>query len=71
MTLKPLANAVTPQQLEAMGGMMAKFAEYAPHFKGPITPAESVRAVRSVWEKATVEENGGDFISHYGNKQWL
>ncbi|KAK7913841.1 hypothetical protein PG985_011544 [Apiospora marii] len=62
---------LTPHQMEAMGGMMKKFAEYAPNFTGPITPEESVRAVRSVWEKATVEENGGDFISHYGNKQWL
>ncbi|KAK8073098.1 short chain dehydrogenase [Apiospora saccharicola] len=61
----------TPKQLEGVGGMMKKFAEYAPHWTGPITPEESVRAVRSVWEKATVEENGGDFISHYGNKQWL
>ncbi|KAK8133319.1 hypothetical protein PG999_001492 [Apiospora kogelbergensis] len=64
------ANA-TEDQLKSMGGMMQKFVEYAPHFAGPITPEESVRAVRSVWEKATVQENGGDFISHYGTKQWL
>ncbi|KAK8075821.1 hypothetical protein PG997_010484 [Apiospora hydei] len=62
---------LTPHQTASMGGMMQKFAEYAPHFTGPMTPAESARAVRSVWEKATVQENAGDFISHLGNKQWL
>ncbi|KAK7999305.1 hypothetical protein PG990_011905 [Apiospora arundinis] len=61
----------TPEQMQSIGAMMQKFAEYAPHFAGPMTPEESVRAVRSVWEKATVQENGGDFISHLGNKQWL
>jgi hypothetical protein len=50
----------------------AKFQKAAPHWKGPITPEESVKAVLSVIEKASVE--GGDvgaFVSHYGNKQWL
>ncbi|KAK8064404.1 short chain dehydrogenase (AtsC) [Apiospora phragmitis] len=62
---------LTPDQVAAMQGMVQKFAQYAPRFTGPITPEESVRAMRSVWEKATVEENAGDFISHKGNKQWL
>jgi hypothetical protein len=49
-----------------------KLASYAPHFKGPITPEESVKAVRSVWEKASIENgHAGAFISHLGNKQWV
>lgn len=52
--------------------MVAKFAEYAPDFKGPITPEASVEAVRSVISNASIEKgNGGEFLSHYGNKQWL
>lgn len=55
-----------------MGGLMQKFADYAPHFKGPDTPEQSVTAVRSVIDNASIEKgNGGDFLSHYGNKQWL
>ncbi|XXG99622.1 hypothetical protein Hte_005963 [Hypoxylon texense] len=62
----------TPEQLQALGGGLAKFAEYAPNFKGPDTPEASTQAVRSVWEKASVENgDGGAFLSHFGNKQWL
>lgn len=51
---------------------MAKFVEYAPHFKGADTPEQSVAALRSVIANVSVEKgNGGDFLSHYGNKQWL
>ena len=51
---------------------MGKLVTYAPHFKGPISPEESVRHVRSVWEKASIEGGfGGAFVSHLGNKQWV
>ncbi|KAK5654588.1 hypothetical protein OQA88_7217 [Cercophora sp. LCS_1] len=63
---------LTEEQKQKVGGMVQKFAAYAPHFKGPITPEESVAAVRSVIENASVEKgNGGEFLSHLGNKQWL
>ncbi|KAI1125560.1 hypothetical protein F5Y10DRAFT_227570 [Nemania abortiva] len=62
----------TPEQLQAAAGLMGKFREYAPHFTGPGSPADAVKAVISVWEKASVENgDGGSFVSHYGNKQWL
>lgn len=62
----------TPENLQGLGGLMAKFAEYAPHFKGPDTPEQAVTALRSVISNASIEKgNGGDFLSHYGNKQWL
>ncbi|KAI0410822.1 NAD(P)-binding protein [Xylaria grammica] len=62
----------TPEQRSRLEGMLAKFGEYAPGFKGPITPAESVKAVLSVVENASVAKgDGGQFLSHFGNKQWL
>ena len=52
--------------------MIPKFAAYAPHFKGPITAEESVKAMMVVVERASVKGgDGGAFISHLGNKQWL
>lgn len=51
---------------------MQKFSEYAPDFKGPATPEEAVTALSSVISNASIEKgNGGDFLSHFGNKQWL
>ena len=55
-----------------MQGFVGKLLAYAPHFKGPISPEESVRHVRSTWEKASIEGGfGGAFVSHFGNKQWV
>lgn len=52
--------------------MPMKFAKYAPHFTGPITPAESVEKCLDVLEKTSVENgDSGAFVSHLGNKQWL
>lgn len=52
--------------------MGAKFAAYAPHWTGPLSPEDSVKAVMSVVEKASVEAgDGGSFLSHKGNKEWL
>jgi hypothetical protein len=52
--------------------MISKFAAYAPHFKGPMSAEDSVKAVLGVVEKASLEGGyGGAFISHLGNKQWL
>ena len=52
--------------------MMGKFAKYAPSFKGPISPQESVEKVLAVIEKASVANgDGGSFVSHFGNKQWI
>ncbi|RWA05542.1 hypothetical protein EKO27_g9556 [Xylaria grammica] len=62
----------TPEQRARLEGMLAKFGEYAPGFKGPITPTESVKAVLSVVENASIAKgDGGRFLSHFGNKQWL
>lgn len=58
--------------MQGLGGMMGKFVEYAPHFKGPDTPENSVMAMRKVIEDVSIEKgHGGDFLSHLGNKKWL
>ncbi|GIZ44679.1 hypothetical protein CKM354_000787000 [Cercospora kikuchii] len=62
---------LTEEQKKVIGGMMAQFAEVAPHWKGPITAEESVTKQLEVIQRATVEEFGGAFVSHYGNQQWL
>ncbi|KAL4976426.1 hypothetical protein BDW66DRAFT_134948 [Aspergillus desertorum] len=62
----------TPEQLAEAGKMMQQFATYAPAFKGPISPAESVGFLLDVIERAHVDRGyAGGFLSHYGNKQWL
>lgn len=50
----------------------AKFAAYAPHFKAPIQPDESVKMLLDLLRNSSIEKgDGGSFISHLGNKQWL
>jgi NAD(P)-dependent dehydrogenase (short-subunit alcohol dehydrogenase family) len=64
--------ALSEKELQSVMGLQGKFANYAPHFKGPITPEESVKAILSVIDKSSIENgDGGAFISHLGSKQWL
>lgn len=52
--------------------MGEKFKGFAPDFKGPILPDESVRAVLAVMGKANLKDGyGGAFLSHKGDKEWL
>lgn len=52
--------------------MMAKFAEYAPYFTGPITAEASIKAMLSVIDNVSIAAgNSGAFLSHLGNKTWL
>ena len=49
-----------------------KFVAYAPHFTKPLTPEESITAVvKVIGEKSLENGDGGSFVSHLGNKQWL
>ncbi|KAF5624143.1 protoporphyrinogen oxidase [Fusarium sp. NRRL 25303] len=62
----------TEEQIQGVRDMVAAFKGYAPHWEGAISPEESATAVLSVIKKASIEAgNGGSFVSHYGNKQWL
>jgi NAD(P)-dependent dehydrogenase (short-subunit alcohol dehydrogenase family) len=61
----------TQEDVEGFKVIGEKFAKYAPHFKGSLSPEESVKMQMEVLEKATVKTHGGAFVSHLGNKQWL
>ncbi|KAK2800358.1 hypothetical protein FQN50_008174 [Emmonsiellopsis sp. PD_5] len=62
----------SPEDADKVGTLAGKFAAYAPHFTGPLTPAESVAAVMSVSQKASIANgDGGAFVSHTGTKSWL
>lgn len=51
--------------------MIASFISYAPNMKKN-TSEEAVDAVWSVAENSSLEKgDGGSFLSHKGNKQWL
>lgn len=64
--------SATPEQKARLDAMLAKFSVYSPDFAGPITPTESVKAVLSVIENASLAKgDGGRFLSHFGNRQWL
>ncbi|KAG9258880.1 uncharacterized protein F5Z01DRAFT_641671 [Emericellopsis atlantica] len=63
---------LTEEQAAAFGATAQKFMAYAPDWKGPITPEESIRAMLNVIDKASIENgDAGEFLSHWGNKQWL
>ncbi|KAF7347322.1 NAD(P)-binding protein [Mycena venus] len=59
-----------PEAVEELKMLMEGAATFAPHFKGPITPEESVRMQLEVINRWTVEGTGA-FVSQFGNKQWL
>jgi NAD(P)-dependent dehydrogenase (short-subunit alcohol dehydrogenase family) len=66
-----LARASDEEKAKFMK-MGTKFASYAPHFKGPVTPDVSVKQVLEVVEKASIDCGyAGAFISHLGTKQWI
>ncbi|KAJ6541773.1 hypothetical protein B0H19DRAFT_1212873 [Mycena capillaripes] len=67
------AGAISPPSagaLEEKKKLSQSIPKVAPHFKGPITPEESVRMQLEVINRWTVEDTGA-FVSHFGNKQWL
>ncbi|EXJ62282.1 hypothetical protein A1O7_02715 [Cladophialophora yegresii CBS 114405] len=43
----------------------------APGWGGPMTPMEAATACFKVIHSFSAEENGGSFVSHHGNQQWL
>ncbi|KZW00563.1 NAD(P)-binding protein [Exidia glandulosa HHB12029] len=63
---EPAAPEIIPKLQE----MAAAFQKVAPHFKGPIEPNESVSAMLSVLDRATIKDSGS-FVSHLGTREWL
>jgi NAD(P)-dependent dehydrogenase (short-subunit alcohol dehydrogenase family) len=47
------------------------FRRMVPSWSGPLTPLESAKACVKVIHDFTAEKDGGSFVSHYGNQQWL
>lgn len=65
-------STVTEEQMSKMGALVDVFQKYAPTFKGPETPEQSVNGILNVIETSSIENGrGGVFISHYGNKTWI
>ncbi|RAQ75231.1 short chain dehydrogenase (AtsC) [Aspergillus flavus] len=64
-------EGMSEHQQAAAQAMFAKFKEYSPRFNGARPADDSVRDILSVIENATVEKNGGDFLSHKGSKTWI
>ncbi|TVY86622.1 putative oxidoreductase [Lachnellula willkommii] len=62
---------LSPEEVQRNMAIGRKFTTYAPGFKGWATPRDSARAVLDVVQKATMEANGGQLVSHFGNRQWL
>ena len=62
----------TEEQMAKAMTIFAKFQSYAPHFTGQTTPDLAIKDVLSVIDNASVSSgDGGAFVSHFGNKQWL
>ncbi|CAF9927542.1 MAG: hypothetical protein ALECFALPRED_003738 [Alectoria fallacina] len=60
------------EDMKAAQDMAIKFAAYAPHFTAASTPQESVNDMLKLFERSSIKNgNGGTFVSHLGNKQWL
>lgn len=51
---------------------IADLRKLAPGWSGPLTPLESAEACTKVIHDFSLEKgNGGAFVSHHGNKEWL
>lgn len=63
---------MTEEQKEKVAKLGSKFVNYAPHFTGPSTPADSAKAVLRVMNEASLEKgSSGALVSKFGNKQWM
>jgi hypothetical protein len=62
--------AETDEDLKSAMAMFEAFKKVAPHWKGPLTPIESVELQKKVIDGLTIEDSG-KFLSHWGNKEWL
>lgn len=68
--IKLLPYIASEEDIATFLGIVASFRNVYPELTGPITPEESVIAMRKVIKEITIEDTGA-FISHKGNKEWL
>lgn len=53
-------------------GLFQKFSVAAPDFKGPMSPLDSVEQIMNMLDsKSVANGDGGAFISHHGDKNWM
>ncbi|KAK0637045.1 hypothetical protein B0T17DRAFT_567445 [Bombardia bombarda] len=65
-------NEPTAEDKAKLQILFEKFSRYSPDFKGLDDPASAVKAVMWVIENSSIEQgDGGRFLSHFKNKQWL
>nr|POE53521.1 putative oxidoreductase [Quercus suber] len=63
---------MTDEIMTNMNDTAAKFKQYAPHFEGLQTPVEAARQVLEVVERSSIKRgDAGQFVSQFGNQQWL
>ncbi|KAI1192841.1 NAD(P)-binding protein [Nemania serpens] len=63
---------LTERQIAGFGELVGKFQQYQPNFQGPVPTEVAIKDVIRTWESASIEKgDGGAFVSHLGNKQWL
>jgi hypothetical protein len=60
----------TEQEIQQYTALIEGFKKKAPHWKGPLTPLESVGHQLKVIEGLGIEDSG-KFLSHWGDKNWL
>jgi hypothetical protein len=66
------STIVPEEEQQKLMTMAGKFAAYAPHFTGGSKPEDAVSDVLKVVEKSSLANgDGGAYLSHLGNKQWL
>ena len=68
-----IGGEMDEEAMQAVQGLGAAFMKMKPDWNGqPITAEESVSMVAKVIQDATIEKEGGDMVSHHGNKtDWL
>ncbi|KAL3494419.1 NAD(P)-binding protein [Aspergillus germanicus] len=55
-----------------LASLAAKFMQFAPDWKGPMTPAESASVVLALAHRASIENgDAGAFVSRHGDRNWM
>lgn len=66
------AYTVSEKEQQAMMAFGAQMQKHSADFKGPIQPDESVSRMLGILDNASnANGDGGSFVSHLGNKQWV
>ncbi|CAO2653035.1 Nn.00g024460.m01.CDS01 [Neocucurbitaria sp. VM-36] len=70
LTVAESFDQMSPEWIATFDRYTKGFQNLNPELKGPVSPEESVGLQLQVIDKLTLEQSG-QFLSHFGNKQWL